>query len=315
MSDEALDRTRCESTELLGIAGIAGVDGRVHPYSFESNHDRAVRAAASPSHSAGSRPLEQCSDKIVDLAIICLTKDSLPLLENLIPSLEAISQVFSARRRSVRIILVDTGSTDLAAIDRLILAENSVEVVWTWNYNFSRSNNAAALNARARFFLFLNNDVEFVGKEGVVFDHLRLMESEPELDVVGTRLLYPSGMIQHDGVDFLEEPETFGLPYHPNAGSKPEIREELRFVEAVTGAYMMVRAVRFWEVGGFDSAYRRECQDVDLCLRIRQLGGLVGLTSSDLVHHENATRTKGEEDWLDRSVFLRRWTSFLRSAR
>jgi GT2 family glycosyltransferase len=68
----------------------------------------------------------------------------------------------------------------------------------------------------------------------------------------------------------------------------------------------------FAKVGGFDERYAAECQDSDLCLRVNRLGvGCRVLDAGPLVHIENATRPKGEENWLDRALFIRRWSSYI----
>lgn len=247
------------------------------------------------------------------LEIVVLSKDSPHLLETLIPSLDRVSAITSAAGLNTSIVIVDTGTTNLEALQLLLDAPGSIDVDWSWVYQFSRSNNLVALGSSSDYLLFLNNDVEFSGREDQVFEHVNLMMADPEIVVLGNRLLFPDGRIQHDGVDFLRETAVFGLPFHPRAGEKPQPVETVRFALAVTGAYMMVRTESFVRVGGFDESYQRECQDVDLCLRLGQLGGKVALVDSGFVHHENATRAKGEEDWGDRSRFLRLWSSHLRA--
>lgn len=242
-----------------------------------------------------------------------LSKDSPNLLESLLPSLDRVSALLGAAGLETRAVIVDTGTTDLDAHQMLLDAPKSIDVVWSWTYQFSRSNNSVGLVSSAEYLLFLNNDVEFVGREDKVLGHVNLMTSDPEIAILGSRLLFPDGRIQHDGVDFLRGNELFGLPFHPRAGELPQPTEEVRHPLAVTGAYMLVKTEDFARVGGFDESYERECQDVDLCLRIGQLGGKVVLVDSDFVHHENATRPKGEENWADRSRFLRLWTSHLRA--
>ena len=74
----------------------------------------------------------------------------------------------------------------------------------------------------------------------------------------------------------------------------------------------MVRSGLFAQVGGFDEAYQAECQDVDLCLRLKRLGYDIQIGDfGRLVHLENATRPTGEENWEDRSLYMRRWSGFV----
>lgn len=74
----------------------------------------------------------------------------------------------------------------------------------------------------------------------------------------------------------------------------------------------MIRSELFSRLGGFDEAYAAECQDVDLCLAASRLGYGVEICNSDrLVHLENATRPRGEENWNDRRLLVRRWSAYL----
>jgi GT2 family glycosyltransferase len=66
-------------------------------------------------------------------------------------------------------------------------------------------------------------------------------------------------------------------------------------VAAVTGACMMVRREVFRSAGGFDEAlFPVAFNDVDLCLRLREMGYRVVVTPrTRLVHHESVSRGKG----------------------
>jgi len=107
----------------------------------------------------------------------------------------------------------------------------------------------------------------------------------------------------------------YGLPYHPGAGTPWQHRQSHTWeVKAVTGAFLMIKADLFESVDGFDEIYQAECQDVDLCLKVHRLGKRIGMCDvGPLVHLENATRPKGEENWRDRSIFIRRWSTYLES--
>jgi GT2 family glycosyltransferase len=108
----------------------------------------------------------------------------------------------------------------------------------------------------------------------------------------------------------------FGHPYHPGSHLPVTIAKgTLADVPAVTGAFMMMRSVIFESVDGFDERYSKECQDIDLCLRVDRLGKTVKLAhAGNIIHIENGTRVVGEEDWKDRSLFIRRWSSYLEAS-
>ena len=115
------------------------------------------------------------------------------------------------------------------------------------------------------------------------------------------------------GVDVFRAGELAGLSYHPWAGQQAVHHPGRTWPSvAATGAALMMPTELFAAAGGFDERYRDECQDVDICLAVRRLGyEVMVLDAGPIVHLENATRTRGEENWPDRRMFVRRWGSFI----
>jgi GT2 family glycosyltransferase len=63
----------------------------------------------------------------------------------------------------------------------------------------------------------------------------------------------------------------------------------------------------FNAIGGFNEHYFTHYQDVDLCLRLRQLGKRIIVTPrAQLFHHECTTR-KDYWDYVDYSLLLDQW--------
>jgi GT2 family glycosyltransferase len=72
--------------------------------------------------------------------------------------------------------------------------------------------------------------------------------------IVGARLLYPNSTLQHAGVIF--GPKYGNLPYHYRHKEVSDANAERnREFQAVTAAFMLVRAAVWMEVGGFDQGY------------------------------------------------------------
>ena len=248
------------------------------------------------------------------LAIVILTLDRADLMLPLLATLDA------ARTRlndhcPVDIIVGDTGSTApelLAEYDRLA---DQVIVERNMRYHFSRCNNQLFnRHVRRELVLFLNNDVIFPDAADALEMMIAEMRAKPELGGLGTVLHYPDMTCQHAGVDMLDEGPLRGLCHHPGHGAAPPRRAhgESWPTMAVTGACLLTRSALFADVGGFDEAYRTECQDIALCLAMRRRGfEMAVINAGRIIHLENATRPAGSEDWQDRQRFVRKWTSFM----
>jgi len=158
-------------------------------------------------------------------------------------------------------------------------------------FNYSRTNNEGARAAAGELFLFLNDDVEII--DGGWLEEMVRWAGLPEIGVVGAKLLYPNKTIQHLGVllglgghashVFIGAEEEDDGPYGPTVW--------YRNFQAVTGACMMVRREVFASVGGFDVDYELAFGDIELCLRIIEMGLRVMVTPyARLIHREGASR-------------------------
>lgn len=189
------------------------------------------------------------------------------------------------------VIVVDNGSTDgtaefLAAekaAGRLVLVRNPR------NHGFARACNQGACAATGRHLLFLNNDTEV--QPGWLEPMIRLLEGDPRIAAVGSKLLYPDGTIQHAGVALGELPGRDPLlavhTYHRAPADLPAANER-RIYQALTAACLLVRRADFEAVLGFDEEFWNGYEDVDLCLRLQDRGGLmVYEPASVVVHHES----------------------------
>jgi GT2 family glycosyltransferase len=186
-------------------------------------------------------------------------------------------------------------------------------VEYGMKYQFSRCNNDLFRNVRTNTVLFLNNDVLINDNPESIKMAYDLLHSNENTAAVSAVLHFENGTLQHGGIDFLHIPSHEGFCYHPGAQQPWESQPGRSFpMAAGTGAFLMVRSELFARVGGFDEAYQAECQDVDLCLKLKRLGYDIQIGDfGRLVHLENATRPIGEENWQDRSLYMRRWSGFV----
>jgi GT2 family glycosyltransferase len=147
--------------------------------------------------------------------------------------------------------------------------------IWSGeNRGFAGATNLGVSESRAPFVLLMNSDVIPVA-QGWLETMCSTLAAHPEVGVLGMRLHYPNGAIQHDGMEFKWDPtwEAF-LNKHPGAGMPGSAPSgELAKCQAVTAACALLRRETYDAVGGLDETFLiGDFEDSDLCLKVRELG-------------------------------------------
>jgi GT2 family glycosyltransferase len=177
-------------------------------------------------------------------------------------------------------------------------------------FNFSQASNLGAAAADGEILVFLNDDTEVQSADWL--DHLVGYATRRQVGAVGARLLYEDGTIQHAGIW-----SRGGFPSHRYVGfpaDHPGHLDALRVPQnclAVSGACLAVERTKFTEAGGFCIDFPSSYNDVDLCLKLAQLGyRTVVVPDAVLTHFEASTRsptiTEAEQQLLNR-----RWRRLL----
>jgi GT2 family glycosyltransferase len=137
--------------------------------------------------------------------------------------------------------------------------------------------------------------------------------AESDVGVVGARLLYADGTLQHGGLLLNEQPLHI---FHGFAGDDPGpfgLLEIDREVSAVTAAVMLTPRSVFDELGGFPEEFRIAFNDLDYCLRVRATGRrIIWSAHSTLFHFESQTR-RPDVDQHEIDLLYERWGDELRS--
>jgi glycosyltransferase involved in cell wall biosynthesis len=177
----------------------------------------------------------------------------------------------------------------------------------TENLGFAVACNQGARAARGRHLVFLNNDT--VPLPGWLTPLAAELDADPSVAVVGSKLLFADGTIQHAGVVFGRE---LSLPYHAFSravATLPAVNRR-RELQCVTGACMAVRRTVFAAIGGFDEGYRNGFEDVDFCLQVRERGGrVIYQPQSTLYHLESQTPGRKAHDQANATRLMERWSA------
>lgn len=197
-----------------------------------------------------------------------------------------------------RVILVDTGSVDPAThalYDRVKAAygERFQVVPYVGKFNFSRACNVGAAHAGDGLLLFLNNDVEILHPDWLT----RMVQwfESPDVGIVGAKLLYPDGKLQHAGVVV----GLTGLAAHQLQGADEHTQtiygsdDWYRDLLAVTGACLLISRRVFEAAGRFDETYLLNWSDIALCLKAREAGYRTVYTPhARLTHRESVSHQR-----------------------
>lgn len=230
------------------------------------------------------------------IRVIIPTRDEGAALAVMIESL-----IGTARNPDLlEIVIVDNGSRDRDTLMRLQgwARDGSARVLIVDEpFNWSRLNNLAAAGAKTPILLFANNDMQMLTRHWD--DHLRASLALAGVGVVGARLTYPNGRVQHAGMAL---GALGGRPVHEGLGASESDDGPLRRwrrtrpAAAVTGAFMGVRRELFEAAGGFNAEqFAVGCNDIDFCLRARAQGWSVLYAADvELVHWES--RSRGHDD-------------------
>ena len=196
-----------------------------------------------------------------------------------------------APARPMRILVVDNDSRDGTA--EMVRERPEVELIETHrNLGFAAATNIAIRRGRGRYFLALNPDTRL--HAGVLDALLRVMDENASIGICGCRLERDDGTFDHAAKRAFPTP--LGALAHftgigRRAGAGPALAQyraptvERGRVDAVNGAFMLIRRSALEEVGLFDEGYWLYMEDLDLCYRFAEAGWVTWYEPSVVVTH------------------------------
>lgn len=237
-------------------------------------------------------PAAVAADRSVPLvSIIIPTKDKIDLLRTCLRSIHDKTRYPSDK---LEIVIVDHDSREdeaIAFLRKTGQARTARILSYTGGFNFSRMNNRAAARSQADVLVFLNNDTQII--DPLWLRRLVDFAMSREVAVVGGKLLYPDGTVQHGGVVVGVQCSAVhchvGLPGEDDKASG--LANVTREVASMTAACMAIRRELFTELGGFDERLATAFNDTDLCLRALERGYRnIYIGHALAIHHECKTR-------------------------
>ncbi len=204
-----------------------------------------------------------------DVAVVVVTWNAAAHIDRCLDSVQGYSTV-----------VVDNGSTD-GTVDHVRRAYPDVRVLEQENRGMGGGNNTG-LGATTEPYAFLLNSDAWVLEDGI--DRLAAVaDAHPDAAVVGPRLLNPDGSLQRSvrgdptlwrlATEYLFlrklAPRTLAFNAFYGGGFA---HDELREVESLQGAALLVRREALEEVGLFDESFFMFSEETDWLYRFRRAG-------------------------------------------
>ncbi|MBU3143459.1 glycosyltransferase family 2 protein [Clostridium sp. CF012] len=213
----------------------------------------------------------------MDLSIIIVNYNTKKLLADTIQSvIDTVGLI------KYEIIVVDNASADgsIEMVNAQYPQANLIEN--KDNLGFPKANNIGIKEASGRYILLLNSDTKVLNS--CVQKCLEYMDSNIKVGALGCKLLLANGKLDHACKRGFPTPEAslyYILNLHKLFPTSKKFGEytlnylpidEINEVDALTGAFMMVRKEVINKVGLLDETFFMYGEDLDWCFRIKEAG-------------------------------------------
>ncbi|TZF89929.1 glycosyltransferase family 2 protein [Cognatilysobacter lacus] len=203
-------------------------------------------------------------------------------------TIELCLQRLRAAEGVTAIRVVDNGSDDgtVGIVQRVAASEPRLKFIANPdNPGFAVACNQGAHAATDPWIAFVNPDCL---AEPDSLSRMRMLASRVAPALLGCELVDEDGV--PDPASRRRDPDftamlTAALGAARSNVSVPSNGEPVQVVDAVSGALMLMPRTLFDAAGGFDEGYRLHAEDLDLCRRVRAVGGTVAVANEVRVVH------------------------------
>lgn len=227
----------------------------------------------------------------MDLSIIIVNYNTKKLTENCINSV-----INSTKEIDYEIIVVDNSSdyeqvyeSNELQMDKVIVFPNMP------NNGFGAACNFGASKSKGDYLLFLNSDT--LVEKGTIDKCFKYLKDHVDIGILGVKMLLKDGTLDHGCKRGFPTPSSslyyfLGLDKkHPESKKYGAYRQtfidenKTSFVDAVSGAFMMLPKKVYEMASGFDEDYFMYGEDIDLCYRVKNMGYSVVYFADAVIIH------------------------------
>jgi len=206
----------------------------------------------------------------------------------------------------------------LTQSDRLQLIQNQQ------NLGFAAANNQAIAQAKGDYILLLNPDCLI--RPDTLERMLHTLEQFPQAGMAGCRILNQDGTEQRGCRRTLPTPGSgFARAFNMQRFSSQQVAavdmntqpvpDKPIFVEAISGAFMLVRRQAMAVVGTLDEDYFLHCEDLDWCKRFADKGWkILFVPDVEITHHQGtcSQTTPIRVSWHKHTGMAKYYAKFLK---
>ena len=239
---------------------------------------------------------------MIDLSIIIINYNVKEFLLNLLDSIRK-----AVKNISTEIIIVDNASDD-GSVEILREKFPSIKLIANKkNVGFGAANNQALETAKGKYFLLINPDA--IVKEDTLLKMLEFFNSTPQVGIAGCKVLNPDGSLQLACRRGFPGPWTSFTKVMGLSKLFPKSRLFARYnltyldenqtyeVDAVSGAFMMMRKEVYEKIGGVDQQFFMYGEDLDLCYRTQKSGYKVFYVhNTEIIHYKGESTKRSSLD-------------------
>lgn len=230
------------------------------------------------------------SDDGPSVDLVIPTRDGLAVLK---PCIDGILE--KTQYKNYKIIVVDNGSEQPETFEYFAEIQKDVRVkvvTYPGEFNYSAINNFAVEHGDSPYVGLINNDVEVINGDWLT--QMMVWAQQPDVGIVGAKLLFSDGRVQHAGVT-VGVGNAAGHIHRLEGGDSPGYQMRCLATQnmmAVTAACLITPRELFEGLGGLDSqAFKVAYNDIDYCLKVEATGkDVIWTPESILYHHESVSR-------------------------
>ncbi len=304
----------------------AKAGGEAKPYAFEAgipaieDHLKRIGLKGKVEHGATLGTYHVRYDVIGNpkVSIIIPNKDGIDYLKVCINSILSLTTY-----KNYEIVIVENNSEKEETFKyyKEIEKNNKIKILYypDKGFNYAKIINFGVKNVDGEYIIQLNNDTELLTPEWL--EEMIGFAQREDVGAVGVKMYYEDNTIQHAGlavgVNTVAAHLFKGIPRNQHGYFARE--STTQNLSAVTAACIMAKKEIYEQVGYMDEKFAVAFNDVDFCLKIRELNKLIVYDPFvEFMHYESKTR--GEENTPEKikrfegeiKRFLKKWDKFLK---